>query len=259
MTPASRFTPLARNAGRIGRAAFALGVLWVGAGCSDSAADSVTKAGDLGRGRFKYTCVSDFGDDSACTSGSKDTFTFPSSIAVGGSFKLSYEPDNDTRSQIGNPVLKPAASEFLSDQSPGLFLAKSAGRVAVIARSSTNGKAVDLTYLRIAEPNEVRLRTADGKAALPAIARPPNDPEKLTLRAEAYSGGSGTAKDILAGTIDFVWTTDKPDVVGFDGAAPGTLTENGSRMTFAVGAAGTATLTATVGDKSATMTVTVTP
>lgn len=221
-------------------------------GCA-SMSDSSTKAGDLGRGRFKYACVSEFGDDSACAQGSQETYVFPTSIAVGGSFKLGYEANSDTQQQIGNPVLKPAANDYLADPAPGLFLAKKPGRVAVVARSSSNGKAADFTYLRIAEPTELKLLT-DTKGAQPSLKVTMHIGDKpLSLRAEAYSGGPGNVKDRLAGTIEFSWTSSSEAVVKLVGRSPA------SRMQFQPVAAGTAKIEAKLADKTVSVEIEVLP
>ncbi len=218
-------------------------------GCASSD-ESSTKLGDLGRGRFKYACVSTLGDDSACALNTRETYDFPSSIAVGGSFKLAYEGNSNTQQQIGNPIIKPAASDYLSDEAPGLFLAKKPGRIAVVARSSSNGKAADFTYLRIAEPTELKLRTLAGPA--PALKVPMRVDASLTLRAEAYSGSTGTAKDVLAGTIEFTWTSSTDSVV-LVGRSPA------SRMDFKASRPGTSVVEAKLGGKSVSVEIEVTP
>jgi hypothetical protein len=220
--------------------ALALGVT----ACGDSG-NEPTKGGILGRGSFKYTCVSD--DDVICASGTKERdFGFPTSISVGGKFKLSFVPNEDNRTLVGNPVLKPASSEFLADDLD-FFLAKKAGRVAVIAKSSSNGKAADLTYVKIALPTEVRL--LDAKDVVP--------PLKVELTkgtvVEYHAEARGANKERLAGSIDFDWTSSNENIVRLEARPPA------AKMKFEARELGEATLEVKVGSITTKLDVKVVP
>lgn len=220
--------------GLFARAAFSAALLaaLVACGSNDSAG---SKVGNLGRGKFRYTCISTDGDDATCPNAgvalTRD-FDFPSSLAVGGAFKLAFEPNSDIQSQLGNPILKPASNEYLSDDAPGIFVAKKPGRVAVVARSTANGHAADLTYVRIAQPLKLKLNKGDGTEPPPKVTVHVND--ALTVRAEAYAD-----HDVrLAGTVSYDWTSDAPTIVKLDGATPN------ARMSFKALGVGNAKLTA---------------
>ncbi len=234
----------------VARAAFSAGLLaaLVACGSADSAG---SKVGNLGRGKFRYTCISTDGDDSTCpNAGVAQTrdFDFPSSLAVGGAFKLAFEPNADIQSQLGNPILKPASDEYLSDAQPGgIFVAKKPGRVAIVARSTANGQAADLTYVRIASPLKLKLNKGDGTEPPPKVTLKVND--KFVLRAEAYAD-----HDVrLGGTVNYEWTSDAPTVVKLDGGTPN------ARMPFVANAAGTAKVTAKLDALTVSLDVEVTP
>lgn len=199
------------------------------AGCSSSESEP-TKLGDLGRGTFQYTCVSD--DDVVCGSGAKTKdFTFPTSLAVKGRFKLTFNPKSGFQSQIGNAVLKPASNDFINDDSLDFFRALKPGRVAIVARSSANGKAADLTYVRIAAPAKIRL--LDDKSQPSKTRLEVKKGDTFLLRAEARDANDA----VLAGTIDFDWETSDPKVVELDAGTPI------AKMPFVARELGEATLT----------------
>lgn len=205
-----------------------------------------TKLGDLGRGTFQYTCVSE--DDVVCGSGAKTKdFTFPTSLAVKGRFKLTYNPKSSFQSQIGNPVLKPASNEFISDDSLDFFRALKPGRVAVVARSSSNGKAADLTYVRIAAPTKLRL--LDDKNQPSRLNIEVKRGDTFLLRAEARDANDA----VLAGTIDFDWTTSAPTIVDLDAGTPI------AKMPFVAKEVGEAKLTVKLDTVATDVTVKVVP
>jgi hypothetical protein len=213
------------------------------AGCGDSGGTSQTKLGDLGRGSFRYTCVSS--DDGICPSGTNErNFDFPTSIAVGGRFKLGFVAKSGDKEQIGNAVLKPASNEFLNDDSLEYFIAKKVGRVAVVAKSSANGKAADLTYVRIAEPKKLKL-TDTSTSTVPPPSITIVKGKTLTLRAEAH----GEIDEALAGTVDVDWTSSSTDVIELASRPPS------ARMTFNAKIEGKSTITAKIGSATTTLEV----
>lgn len=215
------------------------------AGCSSTDSEAV-KTGDLGRGTFQYTCVSD--DDAVCGAGAKTKdFTFPTSLAVKGRFKLTYNAKSSFQAQVGNPVLKPASNEFINDDSLDFFRALKPGRVAVVARSSSNGKAADLTYVRIAAPAKLRLLDDKNQPSKQRIEVKKGD--TFLLRAEARDGNDA----VLAGTIDFDWETSAPTVVDLDAGTPI------AKMPFVAKDVGEATLTVKLDTVTTQVLVTVVP
>lgn len=220
----------------------------LGVGCSSAADSSVV--GALGRGSFTYNCVSQFNDDPACKTGSTSTTTFPSALAVGGAFKLTYVADDAAKTSIGNPIIKPASTDFLTDEAGGVFLAKKPGRVAVIARSSSNGKAADFTFLNIAVPTGVELHQGDGTVASAQLTLHVGD--SLTLLAQAFTQTS-SIKERLAGSVDFDWTTSSAATIRLVDQSPST------RMDFEAVAAGRSTLQATLNGLKTSIDVEVAP
>lgn len=206
-----------------------------------------SKVGNLGRGSFKYTCISDDGDDSTCPLGATKTrsFDFPAVIAVGGAFKMTYDANSDVQTQLGNPILKPASPDFLSDDAPEVFVARRPGRVAIVARSSANGKAADYTYVRIAQPLTLKMKQTDNteRSTLTVASG-----QTFSLHAEAYAD-----HDLrLAGTVSYDWVSDDKSVVALNGVTPN------ARMVFKAGNPGTTKLTAKLDQLTVSIDVTVT-
>lgn len=210
------------------------------AGCA--ASDSASRAGDLGRGTFRYACTST--DDAVCASGTTDrNFDFPTAISVGGRFTLTFTPTDGS----GNYALKPASTEFLSDDSVALFRAKKAGRVAVVARSTANGKAADLTYVRIAQPTKIRILGDKDVAVLPKVTLKVG--EELTLRGEA----KGSLDETLGGSVDYDWAVSDASVLELRAASPV------RRMTIRAAKAGASKLEVKIGETASSVDVEVTP
>jgi len=119
--------------------------------------------------------------------------------------------------------------------------------VAVVAKSSSNGKAADLTYVKIAEPNEVRL--LDVKEVVPPLKV--EIPKGTTV--EYHAEARGAAKERLAGTIEFDWTSSNENIVRLSARPPAV------KMAFEAREVGDATIEVKVGSIASKVDVKVVP
>jgi hypothetical protein len=217
------------------------------AACPD---DDVTPnpsgSGELGVGTFTYLCRSE--GDFTCSIG-QTSADFPPGFALGGRFGISYAWKSET-DHINDPLpaLQTADADRLqqSDQS---FVALQAGYAAILAATG-NSQIVDLIHANIRPIDDLRLVDA---FLLPAVA----PLIELALPPDASATVQLVPLDIddtpLSGALDLTWTVDDESVVGI------AVGQGTGRVRVDTLAAGTATLTAALGDKTASVTITVDP
>jgi len=208
------------------------------------------REGNLGHGLFEYQCLTD--QDPACPDGTNTmagcggfagstpsaTQCFPSTVAVGGRFKVQYTPNTDT-TKVGNPTLKGVSTEFLAQLGDGQFKAIKAGWVGVYSQSTVDSTLVDYTLVKIAAITRMQIVDVSTKKGVP--------PGGVAL----VNGGTAAYKlnaldpngQPLAGAVEgFLWETSDPKIVS--------LSDDPHTATMNVKAAGvgTATLTAYADD-----------
>ena len=189
--------------------------------------------GERGNGSFGYGCVE--GRDPACLGLTNNKF--PVLIAVGGQFLLDY-----TLNTGGLRQPESASKERIAYF--GLYQALVAGDTAMFVRGTSDGKPflLDFTTLHVATPSEVVLQRND--LAVNAIFLAPDD--EITI--SAYTRDAN--KVVLAGTLEFTWTLAAEDIAVITGTTGGGVRLRGL-------APGKTTLTASLGELSASVSLTV--
>ncbi len=217
--------------------------------CGASSA-STGREGNLGHGVFQYQCDTD--QDPICPEGLKTmpgcnvtdntlipagTQCFPSEVAVGGRFRLLYQLNRGT-TNVGNPVLKVVAPDFMAGLGDGQFRANKSGVVGVYTQSTVDSTLVDYTLIKINAIQKLQIQDAKTKrkvASPTALAKGPI--ATFTLIAQDQNNQP------LAGAIDsFTWETSDPKIAAFV-----TDAHSASIQVSAV-ATGTATITAYADD-----------
>lgn len=203
-------------------------------------------SGELGVGTFTYLCRSQ--GDFTCPIG-QTTAGFPQGFVQGGRFGISYAWKSEG-DHINDPLpaLQSADPDHLalSDQT---FTALATGYSAILAVTG-NSQVVDLIHASVRAIDELRLVDA---YALPAVA----PLVELTVATFSSADVQLVPLDLndtpLSGAIDVDWTIDD-EAVAVIAVGQGT-----GRVRVDTKDAGTATLTATVGDKSIAVTIVVDP
>lgn len=177
------------------------------AGCSSN---PLGKSGNLANGGFTYECV-DVQDDHACAQLAINSMTtFPSDIAVGSQFRVSFTPKSDQQQNAGNPQLRPVAADYLVSTADGQFKALKAGYCAIVARSSKDGTVIDYTLVHMTNIADIAM-TADGSTVGNSGASPFSVGASVELKATPVDE-RGQPVD---GTLDYVWTIDDTSVATF--------------------------------------------
>ena len=225
-----------------------------------SSVGSTGRTGDLGHGVFYYQCQTD--QDPICPEGSTTmqgcartsanptgVQCFPSSVAVGGRFRIQYAP-NGSAEQVGNPVLRTVSGDYMSALGDGSFKALKTGYVGIYSQSTVDSTLVDYTLVKINPISALRISDTTTKKAVPTnilLTRGASAAYKIA----AFDSNSQP----LAGAIEsFVWETSDARTVALQDE-PHTATMHVSAV-----AAGSATLTAYADDSKtvkATFTITV--
>jgi hypothetical protein len=169
--------------------------------------------GVLGNGEFVYTCVG--GQDPSCgaiTSLSPENLPFPSKIALGGRFALSYSTEPGSLFGVPSNV-QAASSDWLPCDATGAYAAMRVGQPWIVAIDSDGGLK-DMLSLTIARIASITV----------AAAQPPTDVIQFgpTPPPTAYVAGTthtfaATALDTdgtpLAGDVPYFWASSDPSVV----------------------------------------------
>lgn len=215
-----------------------VGTLVIAQGCFDyDGGNGCSNANGLaGNAHFTYECVGP--GDPQCTSASNDAPSLPTKIALSARFGLS----GDSGAQLV-PV-----SNHAVEASSQVFKPLRTGYIGFVANNGT--EALDALRFEVVAPASIVI------TAIPAdimsrsgVGIPPFDlrvGEKTQLRAIAQD----SERAILAGTLTVEWATDAPDIVSIEDAPDQTAR-------LAAHGRGRATIKATSGMFSATVTVTV--
>lgn len=204
-------------------AALALAVV----GCSDPCGGSSTQpgaVGELGNGRFLYTCGG--ASDPACegSSNGEPLDTFPDCIALGGTFDLEYELVDDSALDAGEltPVLYVESVNQNFFRGTDDFEALRVGNAAFLVRESE--RVLDLIHLLIVEPDFIDVVERDTGTITDAITLAPGATEVLlVLPRSSTCLELGGAVPIEADSSDTaVATVMAGEVLRIQAVAPGT-------------------------------------
>lgn len=168
---------------------------------SDSEDDRPARPGELGAGNFRYICVGD--SDPFCEDGAVAS-TFPERFAIGGRFDLAFEPednfffDNGVIPRVIAPVLGAVQTEAMTFQ----FLRE--GYSAFIARDN-EGAVIDIRHLYAAPVARIAV-TTDSSQDLAMIELGVGQDQAVDALPQ------DDFRSTLAGSLDYVWSTDDPTV-----------------------------------------------
>lgn len=207
---------------RQGWAALALALV----GCSDSCggASEPGTVGELGNGRFHYTCGGP--SDPACeSSGDGDTVDyFPNCIALGGEFDLEYELLDDSALETTDldPVLYIESVNQHFFHGTDEFEALRVGSAAFVVREGE--RVLDLVHLEIVAPDGIDVVTRNPPMSTHAVEIAPGDVEVLRVfprSSECYDLGGAVPIDADS-SDEAVATVSAGDVLRIEGVARGT-------------------------------------
>jgi hypothetical protein len=219
------------------------------AGCTGVSPPGQT--GDLGNGVFSYVC--DSGSDPVCSEQTVgDLLTVPAAVAVGARFSLQYTPSPFGDDSGGSTLVEPASTALFiqTEAFSSSFEGIKPGLGAILARRGD--LVVDFVHLEIRTPDGVQVdRVTLGDNAEPTAA-PIHEIDLemgLTTLLRGYSvDEAGTA---LGGAQPVAWISSNEDVVDFVGGA------DGIEAVIRGAGVGTATVSATIGERVAEVEVTV--
>jgi hypothetical protein len=212
-------------------------------GCSDTCNDTTQPGtvGELGNGRFLYTCGGS--NDPACEgNGGIDEAYFPDCIALGGSFDLEYELVDSSALESDELT----ALIYIESVNQGFFRgtddfeALRVGSAAFLVRESE--RVLDLLHLPIVQPDYLEVMSGDPAIPTDAVAIATGDTEVLYVYPR-----SGECLE-LGGAVPF--EAESSDETIADVAGGEVLRIEGI-------APGTAVVTARIGELEQTITVTV--
>jgi hypothetical protein len=185
-----------------------------------------SKSGTLGNGSFSYDCIN--AQDPYCPDASTlDMQPFPSAIAYGGRFNLTYTPTDPTT--YPSVTIQPVSSDFFVSQGD-VFGALRVGTPWFVAYTQ-DGKVVDLTSVTVAPIAAVQVAdTAAGSADLVGTTH--------TFGATAQ----GALGQPLAGEVLYSWSSSDPSVAAIQ--YPNGQTSPASTMNVFLAHEGRATITA---------------
>lgn len=194
-------------------------------GCSDSCNGTTEPGavGELGNGRFLYTCGGQ--SDPACESSANGDAVdyFPECIALGGAFDLEYQllDASALESDELTPVLYVDSVNQSFFRGTDDFQAQRVGSAAFVVRESE--RVLDLIHLTIVAPDGIDVITRDPATPTTTLELPAGDTE--VLRVLPRSSGCfelGGAVAIAAESSDeTIASVSAGDVLRIQGLAPG--------------------------------------
>jgi hypothetical protein len=192
-------------------------------GCSDTCNDTTGPGtvGELGNGRFHYTCGGQ--SDPACESLADGDY-FPDCIALAGAFDLEYELLDDSALETNDldPVLYIESVNQHFFRGTDDFEALRVGSAAFVVREGE--RVLDLIHLQIVEPDGIDVVTSDPATSTSAVEIAAGDTEVLRVFPRSSEClGLGGAVPIEADSSDAaVAGVSAGDVLRIEGLAPGT-------------------------------------
>jgi hypothetical protein len=184
-----------------------------------------SKSGTFGNGNFSYVCINS--QDPSCPNSSGFEQPFPSAIAFGGRFSVTYTPSEPT--SYPNVDIEPVSSDFFESDGE-VFGALRVGTPSFVALTQ-DGTVLDFTSVTV-EPIAA-IQVSDTTPAL--------GPYAVGTTRTYGATAQGSLGQTLAGDVPYSWTSSDPSVVAVqtpdDQAAS-------SRVNVLLQHGGTATLTA---------------
>lgn len=165
--------------------------------CGDVSSNGATRDGELGSGKFRYECIRS--QDAACR-GSTYASSFPTAIAVGGAFRVSFLSNSDSS---GSYDVTSASSAIVQATSAG-FKAVAAGKVSLTAKNSA-GSTADTIELLVRSPSKLRIAKEDDA---PAQVKLPKGTTQTLWATPVDAEGAD-----LAGVVTCKWSTSDGKVV----------------------------------------------
>lgn len=230
---------------RVATLAVATGAI---AACS-SLASSTGREGNLGNGVFQYQCDTD--QDPVCPAGHKTlpgcdvttgatlpagTQCFPSVVAVGGRFHIVYRPNYD-KSNVGNPIVKVVAPEFMTSLGDGQLHANKPGTVGVYTQSTVDSSLLDYTLIKIGAIHKLQILDSTKRSVPLAVNLTKGQATPYSLVAQDQNGTA------MGGAIEtFSWESSDATVATF------TTDARSASVQVSAVAPGTATITAYADD-----------
>jgi hypothetical protein len=206
--------------------------------CSAASAPTDTKAGTLGNGSFSYDCL-DARDPSCANASTLDQGTFPSAIAFGGRFGLTYTAAQPTT--YPNVSVQPVSSAFFASDD-NTFGAIRVGTPWFVAFTQ-EGTVLDLTSVTVAPIASVQV-TDTTPAPAPDVAGTTH-----TFGATAQ----GALGQPLAGEVLYTWSSSDPSIAAIQ--STNGSTSPSSTVSVLLEQGGTATLTAWTSTTQGSITV----
>lgn len=211
--------------------------------------------GALGNGDFYYACTGL--QDPACPppqtaeQESDQTLPFPSEIALGGTFGLSYGSGSWLLGTSGN--VEQVSSDWISsDVAGGSFTARRVGEPWVIALDADGG-LVDMLQLTIVPAAAITVGPA--RQPIYLIWTPPPPMPYVAGTTHTYAATALDANGSpLAGDVAYSWATSDPSVVAIVNGGLGSPSDT---VTVEYVAGGTATLYAWTSTAQGSTTLTV--
>ncbi|HEU4406582.1 MAG TPA: hypothetical protein VFS43_15050 [Polyangiaceae bacterium] len=241
----ARASALGRPA-RLTAAAAAFAAL---AGCDASDYDQSRVEGELGRGDFNYECISpaDVACEYRCTlftcqasATNERASVFPSRVAVGGLFALTYVHEGaDASSRYRVVPASPSWVDTPAGANPSVasaaetFVAKRAGQLAFLARNQA-GQVADLLHVEFVPLDHLEVN--DFGAVTAAVKLSPGESINLQAYPQGVDGRS------LGGALSYAWSSSDEAVAA---VAVGSASD---RVKIEAKAEGTATVRVAVGE-----------
>lgn len=245
--------------GRAGRLFAAAATFVALAGCNASDFDQSRVEGDLGRGDFKYECVSpaDVACEFRCTlfdceasATNERASVFPTRVAVGSLFALTYDHHNNEAASSRYRVV-PASPSWVdtaagANPSPGsaaeTFVARRTGQLAFLARNQS-GHVADFLHVEFAPLDHLEVNDFGAVTATAKL----SPGEDIVL--QAYPQGQDGR--VLGGSLSYAWASSDEAIASVKvGSAS-------DRIKIEAKAAGTATVRVSVGEISREITIVV--
>ncbi|GMV42696.1 MAG: hypothetical protein AMXMBFR64_44120 [Myxococcales bacterium] len=168
--------------------------------CDDVVVTPLGKFGDLGNGYFQYECTNTW--DVMCRYGAYAS-DFPRQIALGARFSMAYEATNGDLNNIPITV-EPVSVEWIAPAGAA-FQTKKQGNVAIIARSTKDGRVVDYIHVDVVQAFDLDVLTEAGGVPPKTVFAG----AEVSLVATPYD----VYGDSLPGSLAWTWGTSNDAVV----------------------------------------------
>ena len=180
-----------------------------------------SKSGTFGKGNFSYVCINS--QDPSCPDSSGFEQPFPTAIAFGGRFSVTYTPTDPTA--YPNVDIEPVSTDFIESDG-ATFAALRTGTPSFVALTQ-DGLVLDFTSVGV-----------DPIAAIQVSDTTPALGRYIVGTTHTYGATArGALGQTLAGDVPYSWTSSDPSVASVqtgDSSTADVLLQHG----------GTATLTA---------------